>query len=118
MFPFGNTLEKCFFSTGNEDFICWIGGGVNMSGSDQDCLYGRVSSVRELGQKIRSKRKRLGLTLKHLAGLSGIGTRYLSELERGKETIEMGKALGVVNSLGLELVVKPKSRLGNGEDNA
>ena len=89
-----------------------------MSGSDQESLYGRVPSVRELGQKIRSKRKRLGLTLKHVAGLSGIGARYLSELERGKETIEMGKALDVLNSLGLELVLQAKSRLGNREDNA
>ena len=89
-----------------------------MSEIDKDRFYGRVSSVRELGQKIRSKRKRLGLSLKHVAGLSGIGTRYLSELERGKETIEMGKALGVVNSLGLELVIQPKSRLVNREDNA
>lgn len=75
----------------------------------KDNLCGRVSSVKEFGEKIRSKRKMLGLTLKHVAGLSGIGARYLSELERGKSTIEMGKALRVANSLGLELIVQPRS---------
>lgn len=89
-----------------------------MCENDQDVLYGRVSSVRDIGRRIRSKRKKLGLTLKHVAGLSGIGIRYLSELERGKETIEMGKALCVVNSLGLELVIQPKSGLKSRDQNA
>ena len=79
-----------------------------MSDLEIHSAYGRVTSVKELGLKIRSKRKYLGLTLENAAGLSGIGTRYLSQLERGKKTIELGKALRVMNSLGLDLIVKPK----------
>lgn len=82
-----------------------------MNELEQESMYGKVSTVKDLGQRIRMKRKKLGFTLKHVAGLSGIGIRYLSELERGKDTIEMGKALSVVNSLGLKLVVQPKSDL-------
>ena len=85
-----------------------------MSDSKHDSLYGTVASVEDLGEKLRTKRKHLGLTLEHVAGLSGIGVRYLSELERGKQTIEMGKALSVVNCLGLELVVQPKGRVKRG----
>jgi len=85
-----------------------------MSDSDKHSPYGRVASVEELGWKIRSKRKHLGLTLEHVAGLSGIGIRYLSELERGKKTIELGKALRVMNSLGLDLTVTPKSGIRGG----
>lgn len=82
-----------------------------MNELEQESMYGKVSTVKDLGQRIRMKRKKLGFTLKHVAGLSGIGIRYLSELERGKDTIEMGKALSVVNCLGLKLVVQPKSGL-------
>ncbi|HOP25936.1 MAG TPA: helix-turn-helix domain-containing protein [Candidatus Sabulitectum sp.] len=82
-----------------------------MLDNSNDSAYGHVTSVKEFGEKIRRKRKMLGLTLKHVAGLSGIGPRYLSELERGKNTIEMGKALRVANSLGLELIVMSRSRL-------
>jgi HTH-type transcriptional regulator/antitoxin HipB len=85
--------------------------GEGMHELENESLYGKVSTVKDLGQRIRMKRKILGFTLKHVAGLSGIGERYLSEFERGKATIEMGKALSVVNCLGLELVVKPKSGL-------
>ncbi len=88
-----------------------------MPENETDNMYGRVLNVKEFGEKIRSKRKMLGLTLKHVAGLSGIGPRYLSELERGKNTIEMGKALRVANSLGLELLLRPRSRLEKRVDN-
>ncbi len=79
-----------------------------MSDSDQNPVSGVVATVDDLGKKIRMKRKHLGLTLEHVAGLTGIGYRYLSELERGKKTIEMGKALKIMNCLGLELIVLPK----------
>lgn len=81
-------------------------------------LHGRVTSVKEFGQMIRVKRKFLGITLEKVAGLTGIGIRYLSELERGKQTIEMGKALHVMNCLGLELWVKPRSGTPYGGMNA
>lgn len=73
-------------------------------------LYGAVTSVEDLGRRIREKRKQLGFTLEQLSGLSGTSIRFLSELERGKQTIEIGKALNIVRCLGLELVVLPKGR--------
>ncbi|MEA3267347.1 MAG: helix-turn-helix domain-containing protein [Candidatus Fermentibacteria bacterium] len=84
---------------------------MSLGDSTNDNFYGHVTSVKEFGEKIRLKRKMLGLTIKRVAGLSGIGPRYLSELERGKSTIEMGKALHVANSLGLELIVQSRSKL-------
>ena len=84
-----------------------------MSELEIHSAYGVVTSVKELGSKIRSKRKYLGLTLEKVAGLSGVGIRYLSELERGKKSIQLGKALRVMNNLGLDLVVKPKGSVRN-----
>lgn len=85
---------------------------------DTELLHGKVTSVKEFGTMIRMKRKSLGMTLEKVAGLTGIGIRYLSELERGKQTIEMGKALHVLNWLGLELWVKPRSGTPYGGMNA
>ncbi len=85
---------------------------------DTELLHGKVTSVKEFGTMIRMKRKSLGMTLEKVAGLTGIGIRYLSELERGKQTIEMGKALHVLNGLGLELWVKPRSGTPYGGMNA
>jgi transcriptional regulator with XRE-family HTH domain len=69
-----------------------------------------ISTARDLGRAIRAARKRAGLTLIECAGSNGVGVRFLSELERGKETAAVGLALRVARSLGLELVARePRS---------
>lgn len=77
-----------------------------------------VNSVAELGHRIRLRRKSLGMTLQTVSGLTGIGYRYLSELERGKETAEIGKALRAMRFLGLEIAIVPKGSKSKGNDNA
>lgn len=74
--------------------------------------YSTVTSVEELGICIRLKRKSLGMTLQTVSGLTGIGYRYLSELERGKESAEIGKALRVMRYLGLQIAVGGNSNKG------
>ena len=65
----------------------------------------RISTTSQLGSLIRKTRKEQGLTQIELAGLSGIGTRFLSELERGKASCELGKTLQILNMLGLNVYV-------------
>jgi len=67
-----------------------------------------VRSSEELGNLARAHRKACGLTLEQTAGVGGMGTRFLSELERGKPTAQLGKALEVLQLLGLEVVVVPR----------
>lgn len=74
-----------------------------------------VHSTVELGAILRSRRKAQGLTLEQLSGLSGLGIRFLSELERGKATAELGKSLQVAALLGLDCFLIPRSRLSPGE---
>ncbi len=64
-----------------------------------------ITDTRSLGMAIRHQRKSMGLTQLDAAGLCGVGERYLSELERGKQTAELGKALQVLRRLGLRLVL-------------
>jgi transcriptional regulator with XRE-family HTH domain len=62
-----------------------------------------INDSKDLGAAIRAARKRLGLTLVECAGSNGVGVRFLSELERGKETAELGLSLRVARSLGIRL---------------
>ena len=64
-----------------------------------------VKSPSDLGGAIRDERKAQGLTQAQLAGLCGVGVTYLSKLENGKETAEIGKAIHVARMLGLDLSV-------------
>lgn len=43
-----------------------------------------------------------------LAALAGVGVRFLSELENGKPSAEIGKALVVLRRLGLDLLIRPR----------
>lgn len=64
-----------------------------------------LTRVSGLGEALRAARKRQGLTQEELAGLAGVGLRFVSDLERGKETVQLGLALKVTRLLGLELAV-------------
>jgi HTH-type transcriptional regulator / antitoxin HipB len=61
----------------------------------------------QIGQIIRRTRKDLGVTQKDLALTSGTGLRFIIELEKGKETCEIGKALTVLQTLGIKLTLTP-----------
>lgn len=71
--------------------------------------YGRIQSTGELGRLVRAHRKGKGLTLETVSGLGNLSTRFLSEFERGKETAEIEKVLKALQTLGLEVVVRPRS---------
>lgn len=58
-----------------------------------------LEGVCQFGEAVRRFRKRRGLTQQELAGLAGCSIMYISNLERGKETAELGKALKVLDAL-------------------
>jgi HTH-type transcriptional regulator/antitoxin HipB len=68
----------------------------------------KVSNAKELGAFVRQRRKQAGLTLKDAAGMAGVGIRFLSELERGKPTLQLGLAIEVLQLFGLELHVRAR----------
>jgi y4mF family transcriptional regulator len=61
--------------------------------------------VRELGQLIRARRKERGYTQEAVASFVGCSTKFLSELERGKTTAEIGKVIPIIHILGMDLYV-------------
>ncbi|UYV15946.1 helix-turn-helix transcriptional regulator [Porphyrobacter sp. ULC335] len=62
-------------------------------------------TVTTIGAIIRDERKALGLRQDELAAASGVGLRFLVELERGKPTVQMGKVLDVLAALGCDLQI-------------
>jgi len=70
----------------------------------RDCLR---YTPEQIGKLIRETRKNLRVTQKDLALTSGTGVRFIIDLEKGKDTCEIGKALRVLNTLGIKITLTP-----------
>lgn len=68
-------------------------------------LIGNMSlaNAKVFGERLRQRRKVLGVTQKDLAMASGTGLRLIIDLENGKTTCQIGKALAVAQALGLKI---------------
>ena len=67
-----------------------------------------ISSSTDIGRLVRQKRKADGLTLTEAAALCNVGYRFLSNIENGKPTAQIGKVLQVLTALGLEIGIGPR----------
>ena len=76
MLPYGNTLEI-------------------------DLRY----TTAQIGKLIRETRKTLGVTQRDLSLTSATGLRFVSDLEKGKETCEVGKVLTILHTLGIKMIL-------------
>ena len=56
-----------------------------------------------LNQFVRLKRKSLKMTQKEMSEKSGVGIRFIRELERGKKTLKMDKVNQVLDLFGFIL---------------
>jgi HTH-type transcriptional regulator / antitoxin HipB len=59
-----------------------------------------------IGKIVREERKALGLRQAELAAASGVGVRFLVDLERGKPTVQLGKVMAVLAALGCSLDIR------------
>lgn len=58
-----------------------------------------------IGQTIRNARRAQGMRQDQLAAVAGVGIRFLVELEAGKPTAQIGKALDVLAALGCSVTI-------------
>ena len=72
-------------------------------------------TVERIGQIVRESRKRLGVTQRDLALTSGTGLRFIIDLEKGKETCQIGKVLTVLRTLGVRIAFTPPEIPGKEE---
>jgi y4mF family transcriptional regulator len=69
-----------------------------------------IKTAKDLGIIIKDRRKEMKLSQAELAGLCGVGNRFIVELEAGKPTIQFDKALYIAMNLGLELRIIKKGQ--------
>lgn len=62
-----------------------------------------LQSPATLGEMVRSARKAMKMSQSHFAAHAGVGRRFVSELESGKESVEFGKALACAAAAGIDL---------------
>ncbi|MEO8690073.1 MAG: helix-turn-helix domain-containing protein [Solirubrobacteraceae bacterium] len=65
----------------------------------------RSSSTEAFGQRIRDRRRRLGLSQSTLADVVGVNRRVIGELERGKPSVQLDIALRVAEAVGLDVAL-------------
>lgn len=68
----------------------------------------KITDAKSLGEAIRFRRKELHYTQAYLAEFTGFSVSFISDLERGKPTAEIGKAIDLINLLGMDLLVEKR----------
>ncbi len=69
---------------------------------------GSIKSAKDIGEIVFRYRKMQELTQVELAGLAQTGTRFISELENGKGTVQFDKVMHILDLLGVEVVAKER----------
>jgi DNA-binding XRE family transcriptional regulator len=62
-----------------------------------------ISTSIEFGRSLAGARRGLGLTQRELALAIGVGERFIVDLEAGKPTAQLGKALAAAKAAGMRL---------------
>lgn len=57
-----------------------------------------------IGKYIKKERKKAGLTQEEFAMRSGLGLRFVRELEQGKETVRLDKVNQALAMFGMEAI--------------
>jgi HTH-type transcriptional regulator/antitoxin HipB len=68
-----------------------------------------VSTINQLLDIVRARRKTMKLTQRELARKLGVSQVYLSDLENGKRSLGAERLLALLNVLNLELVAQDKT---------
>lgn len=64
-----------------------------------------VQNPADLSRIIKGRRKSLKLTQMECASFCGVGVRFFSELENGKQSLHLGKVMQVLKMLGLKMQI-------------
>ncbi|MCR5507658.1 MAG: helix-turn-helix domain-containing protein [Lachnospiraceae bacterium] len=63
----------------------------------------KINNPSEFGKALRERRKKLGYTQKYISEYTGLSVSFISDLENGKKTIEIGKSFEYAKLLGLNI---------------
>ena len=66
----------------------------------------KITDSKLLGMAIRARRKELNYTQAYLSEFTGFSITFISDLERGKPTAEIGKTIQLINILGIDSLME------------
>jgi len=67
-----------------------------------------ISSTNDFGKALKKRRKALGYTQSYISQVTGYSASFISDLENGKPTIELGRALHLAQMLGLDINISER----------
>ena len=70
----------------------------------------RVRLPYYIGSAVRDMRREKKMTQSDLADITGTSVKFISDLERGKESVQMDKAFDLLRALGLHIYLVPADR--------
>ncbi len=65
----------------------------------------RLESVADLGMALRAARKGAAVRLDDLADMAGVSKQFVSDVEYGKQTVQLGLVLKLLAEMGLHLSI-------------
>ena len=68
----------------------------------------KITDAASFGQAIRLRRRELHYTQTYLAQFTGFSVSFISDLERGKRTAELEKAIYLANILGMDCILQAR----------
>lgn len=68
----------------------------------------KLTNAEDFGLAVKKRRKQLGYTQAYISEVTGFSTSFISDLENGKKTAELGKALFIANLLGMDIEAKER----------
>ncbi|MCC8164010.1 MAG: helix-turn-helix domain-containing protein [Lachnospiraceae bacterium] len=68
----------------------------------------KIADAKSFGEAIRKRRKELHYTQVYLSACTGLSITFISDLERGKPSIQLEKAIQLVNILGMDLLIEKR----------
>ena len=67
-----------------------------------------ISDAKMFGEALKKRRKELGYTQRYISEFTGFSISFISDLENGKSTAELGKAIYLANMLGMDIVINAR----------
>ena len=67
-----------------------------------------ISDSKMFGEALKKRRKELGYTQRYISEFTGFSISFISDLENGKSTAELGKAIYLASMLGLDIVISAR----------
>ena len=69
----------------------------------------KITCATDFGEAVKRQRKHMRYTQAYIADVSGFSTSFISDLENGKATAELDKALVLANLLGLDIEMQGRA---------